>query len=140
MSFEDLWARTAPGPRKKRQTMQLRRAAPDSPPDDVLPERDISRVCSLVGEGAISKACKHLISVGLWDTENPEVARKLQDLHPQAPPPDLSALGTDVDALPRFTWDNSLRGKADRLHGLLAMIGSFPRALQEVPRGFVLPT
>ena len=73
--------------------------------DEVLPEGLISRIRTLAGEGALSKACKHLLSNGLADPGHAGVARRLQDLHPCSPLPDTQSLATD--SLPRFAWDLS---------------------------------
>jgi hypothetical protein len=102
--FAEVWERSslsgrAPPQRSKLPTTQqgqgLARVS--------IPEDQVSRICSLVAEGAISKACKHLLSTGLYDPTDPRVSRKLQDLHPQGPPPDISALGVDLDTLPALT-------------------------------------
>ena len=43
------------------------------------------RIRTLVAEGALSKACKHMLSKGLYDPADPRVWAKLQELHPRAP-------------------------------------------------------
>ena len=53
---------------------------------------------SLVEEGALSKAAKHLVSEGLADATDPQVIEKLRSLHPTAEP---VATGGD-HALPDF--------------------------------------
>ena len=124
--FHALWARTSPPPKKVKVQSRVP-PSPDSSSDDVQPSNMVSRVTALVAEGALSKACKHLLSTGLWDPEDPRVARKLQDLHPVAPAPDLTTLTQPIDSLPRFAWDHSPKGTADRLQALLAIVGRFPR-------------
>ena len=133
--LEALWARSTPGRRAPRTSTRLPAVGADtsSTTDGALPEQMISRVTSLVAEGALSKACKHMVSKGIWDCADFKVQRKLQDLHPTAPAPDLAAL--NLDSLPRFTWDTSMKGTADRLQGLLALIGSFPPGSAGGPSG-----
>ena len=135
--LEALWARSTPRKTTSRKSTKPLPRVDESVPtqDDALPENIVSRVTSLVAEGALSKACKHMVSNGLWDTADFRVQRKLQDLHPLAPAPDLTALGADLGSLPRFTWDTSLRGTADRLQSLLALIGSFPPGSAGGPSG-----
>ena len=89
-----------------------------------------------MAEGALSKACKHLLSTGLWDPADTRVAAKLQDLHPVVPPPDLSRLGCDsIDSLPRIPWDMTQKGTAERLQQWLTMIGKFPPGSSGGPSG-----
>ena len=58
----------------------------------------IRTIHSLVEEGALSKAAKHLLSEGLADASDPSVLERLRALHPTAPP---VVTGGDT-ALPDF--------------------------------------
>ena len=86
----------------------------------------------LVGEGAFSKACKHLLSKGIHDPSDPEVQARLQALHPVSPEPDLSDL--DLDNAPQIPWDMSPEGEEDRLQALLHSITHFPPGTAGGPR------
>ena len=138
-SFEDLWARTAVPAKASKPKSRVPRSETIAPPQahQAIPEDVVSRVSALVGEGALSKACKVLLSTGVWDPEDPRVSRKLQDLHPVTGQPDLStqALGTDLDSLPRFHWDMTAKGKAERLQALQSTIGHFPPGSAGGPSG-----
>jgi hypothetical protein len=85
--FEDLWARSSTTGRGQTAKSKL----PPKPKDGdtahtAIPDNQVSRICSLVAEGAISKACKHLLSTGLYDPADPRVSRTQHDLHPHSPP------------------------------------------------------
>ena len=54
----------------------------------------------LVEEGALSKAAKHLVSRGLADRTDPEVAQKLRLLHPHAPEVPLGGDSTLPASIP----------------------------------------
>ena len=93
--FGDLWddlkASIKPHSSKRKTTS-------DSAEED--PEKNSARSCDiirgLVEEGAFSKAAKHLISKGVADASNdPEVSRKLQALHPHANDVSFETLGLE---------------------------------------------
>jgi hypothetical protein len=138
-SFEALWARTATPGKAGKPKSRLPRLDATTPhhSHQVVPEEVVSRVSALVGEGALSKACKVLLSTGVWDPEDSRVSRKLQDLHPVTGPPDLSpqALESDLALLPHFHWDMTARGKAERLQALQTTIGHFPPGSAGGPSG-----
>ena len=53
---------------------------------EALPKSVVQTIRGLVEEGALSKAAKHLLSTGLADASDPAVVKRLQGLHPNAPP------------------------------------------------------
>ena len=100
-----LWAESqAILQRPKVLRTRAQRAAQDAP----LSPSDIRAIRSLVEEGALSKAAKHLLSDGLADASDPMVLERLRSLHPSANP---IATGGD-HALPA-TIDPSLNAGED---------------------------
>lgn len=81
--YEQLWseATSKPLPRQPTHTRQFSAQA-----ESELPRRTVEVIRGLVEEGALAKAAKHLISRGAADTRDPDIAAKLRDLHPTAPP------------------------------------------------------
>jgi len=81
-----------------------------------------SRITTLVGRKAISKACRQLTSEGIQRASDPDVLQRLRDLHPvEAPPVDMAPL-MQTESLP---FDNSLEGDRDRLSALRKAINGF---------------
>ena len=54
--------------------------------DNDLPRGVTEVIRGLGEEGALAKAAKHLISRGVADARDPEVATRLRELHPEGPP------------------------------------------------------
>ena len=120
-SFEALWARTATPGKAGKPKSRLPRLDATTPhhSHQVVPEEVVSRVSALVGEGALSKACKVLLSTGVWDPEDPRVSRKLQDLHPVTGPPDLSppSLGIRLGIAATFPLGHDGEGESRAFAG-----------------------
>ena len=94
-------------------------------------EQFVERIVSLVGNGAISKACQQLTSDGVQDVRSPDIMNTLRSLHPEEEePPRIAAhLRKPIT----FTFDEeSLR---ERLQKLKKAIFSFPRESAPGPSG-----
>ena len=118
-SFEDLWNRTTPPARRQKKV----RTHFNKPDDKEADERFISRVCQLVGSGAFSKACKHLVSAGTFNPDSDHIREKLRSLHPEEPEPDVTDLR--LAELPSLPWAGDVESVEARLRGLESMIGRF---------------
>ena len=91
----------------------------------------VAQIRKLVGEGAISKACKHLVSDGLHDARDNNVWAQLQHLHPYEEPP----VRAPLDDIPRILWGSQLAQEANRLRKLEDIIGHFPPGSAAGPSG-----
>ena len=96
-----------------------------------LPQQTVDTIRGLVEEGAFSKAAKHLISEGLADVDDPEVATKLRDLHPRGSP---VKLGEDEE-LPASIPAEYGYVEADWEQQALRAIASFPPGSAPGPNG-----
>ena len=130
--FGTLWTMTEPK-RALGRSKHIRREEPQDLAERAQGESFCRTVQKLVGEGAFSKACKHLLSKGVHDSTDPEVQAKLRDLHPTSPSPNLEAL--HMENVPHLPWDTSAEGDEERLRALLALITHFPPGTAGGPSG-----
>lgn len=133
--FEDLWQRSAPRRLPQRNLRaSVNRLVDEEGEGTHRAARDpfVNRVCRLVGEGAYSKACKHLVSAGIFES-HPRVLEKLRALHPQEDEPDLSSLRL-ADA-PTIPWYEDAESVEARLRSLETLIGSFRPGSAAGPSG-----
>ena len=87
-----------------------------------------SRLQSLIGEGALGKAAKHLISEGVHDPCDPKVLETLRLLHPQPP--------TDPKIPSCSSWGTCLQDDPGaRKQTLKTVIQSFPPGSAPGPSG-----
>ena len=86
-----------------------------------------------MGEGAYSKAVRHLTSRGVHATRDPEVLSKLRALHPVEPVPPLLPPITEG----RISFGTDAKEVQDRLQALASLIHSFPRLSGAGPSGLL---
>ena len=112
-------------PRKPSPTQQG--VQPGTDPD----ARKQDQITRLVGEGAYSKAVRHLTSLGVHNPEDPMVLGTLRQLHPTEPVPER--LPTPVDG--RFSFSDDPKERAERTSLLLTLIRKFPKLSGSGPSG-----
>ena len=83
-SLSTLWAELAQ--RKPLEQPARTRARAKMEEEDTLPESQVEKIRALVEEGALSKATRLLLAAGLANSQDPDVERKLRELHPTALP------------------------------------------------------
>ena len=122
------WASSAPRQTSRTKPVTRRTAAREQ---QVTEERFVGRIASLVGSGAISKACQHLLSDGIQDAMDPAVARRLRELHPLEPEPGRFPETTKE----RLHFSSDDEERKERLERLKKAIFSFPKESAAGPSG-----
>ena len=91
----------------------------------------VAVIRGLVEEGALAKAAKHLVSRGVADSHDPDVAAKLRDLHPSGQP---IALGGEGELPLSIPTDLNVADTEWGKRAVLA-IASFPPGSATGPSG-----
>ena len=124
----DLWAELNSSPLPRRSARKRTRPPSDGEAPDPYDEFLEGRLQSLIAEGALGKAAKHLVSEGIHEPGDPTVTAALRDLHPQP------------DNLPTFpdcpSWGECLlEDSGERRKLIKEAILSFPAGCAPGPSG-----